>query len=500
MPEDGPVPTKAEMPRSGNSEIYQKMGTERRDAFLRSAYEREILRRIGRRKQSARMAQPTTTERVDTHHALPSLAGSSGAAFATYSSMTLRPESSSEPIPTTRRIVRFELAPQTMIIVGLIIIGVGLLVRLVPVLLVTVAALMIVGALNPLVAALERRKVPRLGAIGLVFGTAVALIALGASITAPALLAQLRALAAHEPEIRGRVVEYLTRSPLTQNLANELRDVQYGALLKDSKDTLLSASVRAVEIAAYAGAAIFLALYIMIDRDRLRAGLFTIVPRAHHVRFSRVLVNLETIVGGYIRGQVITCVLIGFFIFGLLMVCHVPDALALAVLGAVLDVLPYIGALLTIAPVVIASYAVGPGIALTVLVLLGLYEEFESRVLVPLIYGRALRLPASVVFLSLLAGGVLDGIVGALLALPVASAVLMLIHELRVELPGETEQPEDVVVRKKDQREEREYEQRTEAAPVTEASAIAVEIARERKAEEKKTEERTDGEAEQDKR
>ena len=398
--------------------------------------------------------------------------------------MTLIPDQPTEPVAVSRRVVRFELAPQTMLAVGLVAVAVWLLVRLVPVLLVLVAALMIVGALNPLIAGLERRKLRRGVAIGLVFGVALLLAALGFFLTLPSLVLQVRSLGAHEPEIRSRVVEYLQDTPLTRPLAEGLRDVQYSELLKDSQVTLLTASVHAVEIVAYGVAAIFLALYIMIDRDRLRGALFTVVPRAHHIRFSRVLLNLETIVGGYIRGQVITCALIAVFMLALLLVCHVPNALALAVLGGAMDVLPYIGALLTIAPAVVAAYAVGPGTALTVFALLLLYEEFESRVLVPVVYGRALRLPSSVVFLSLLVGGALAGVVGALLALPIASALLMMLDELRVDLPGETELPEDIVERRKDERENREYEQRTEAAPIAEASAIAVEIARERKNEE----------------
>jgi predicted PurR-regulated permease PerM len=172
------------------------------------------------------------------------------------------------------------------------------------------------------------------------------------------------------------------------------------------------------------------------------------------------------------------------FIFALLLVCRVPNALAIAVFGGVADVLPYIGAFLTMVPAVAAGYLVSPAVGLTVLILLFAYEEFESRVLVPLVYGRALRLPSSVVFFSLLVGAALGGIIGALLALPMAAAVLMLIEELRVELPGETIQPEDVEVRRKDQREEREYEHRTETAPAEEAAAVAVEITRERKEEE----------------
>ena len=230
--------------------------------------------------------------------------------------------------------------------------------------------------------------------------------------------------------------------------------------------------------------AIFLALYMMIDRDRLRGGLFAIVPRSHHIRLSRVMMNLETIVGGYIRGQIITCALMAVFTFFLLVACGVPHALAIAVFGGVADVLPYIGIFLTMGPAVVAAMAQGPAVTVLVLVLMLAYEEFESRVIVPLVYGRALRLPSSVVLFSLVVGATLLGIVGALLALPVAAAILMLIEELRVQLPGETELSGDAELRKRDDRGEQEYERRTEGMPAEQAAAIAVEMSSDRKKEE----------------
>ena len=116
------------------------------------------------------------------------------------------------------------------------------------------------------------------------------------------------------------------------------------------------------------------------------------------------------------------------------------------------------------------------------------YEEFESRVLVPIVYGRAMRLPSSVVLFSLIAGATLFGIIGALLALPVAATILMLIDKLRVELPGETEQAVDTEMRKKDASGELEYVRRTEGMPAEEASAIAVEMSGVRKTAEDKPE------------
>jgi predicted PurR-regulated permease PerM len=169
------------------------------------------------------------------------------------------------------------------------------------------------------------------------------------------------------------------------------------------------------------------------------------------------------------------------FMFILLTACGIPNAMVIAVFGGLADVLPYIGIFITMAPAVVAALPFGAVITLVVLVLMFVYEEFESRVLVPLVYGHALRLPSSVVLFSLIAGATLFGIIGALLALPVAATILMLIDKLRVELPGETEQAEDAEMRKKDEHSELEYERRTEGMPAEEAAAIAVEMSGTRK-------------------
>jgi len=380
-------------------------------------------------------------------------------------------------------VARF-LPPSTIITIVLAVAGVWVLIRLLPAVLVLITALFIVGALSPVVQWLEKRRLRRGLSISIVFMALLVITLLIVTLTIPELLAQVTSLIDQEPVLRARLVARLARSPLTATLAESLRTIQYGVLIKSSAELAFAFSARALEVFAYSMGAIFLALYMMIDRDRLRGGLFAIVPRSHHIRLSRVMMNLETIVGGYIRGQIITCVFMAVFTFILLMVCGVPNALAIAVFGGIADVLPYIGIFLTIGPAVLAALAQGPTVTVLVLVLMLAYEEFESRVLVPVVYGRSLRLPSSVVLFSLIAGATLLGIVGALLALPVAAAILMLIEELRVELPGETELSEDAELRKRDDRGEQEYERRTEGMPVEQAAAIAVEMSNDRKKEE----------------
>jgi predicted PurR-regulated permease PerM len=383
--------------------------------------------------------------------------------------------------PNRRRLLRIEIAPKSFVIAVLVGIATWMLINLLPALLVLLMALMIVGTLNPAVQWLQGRKLRRGTSIAIVFGVVMLLFLAMATLTVPALIAQVSTLIEQEPVLRANLVKFLASYPLTDFLAVVVRDVHYDALIKAAGADVLAVSARLVEILAYCAGSFFLALYMMIDSDRLRGALFLATPRRQHIRLSRVLLNLETIVGGYIRGQLITCALMGIFMFVLLTACGIPNALALAFFGGVADVFPFIGIFLTMGPAVLASLSHGLFVTMIVLALMLCYEEFESRVLVPVVYGRALRLPSSVVLFALIAGGTLAGVVGALLALPVAATILMLIEELRMEMPGEDKQRADVELAQLDKLSEAEYQRRTKGMPAEQAAAVAVEIAQARK-------------------
>jgi predicted PurR-regulated permease PerM len=380
--------------------------------------------------------------------------------------------------------VRFEISPKTLVALVLVVASLWLLIQLWPVLLVLIVALLVAGTLSPAVRWLEEKRVRRGFGIAIVFTAFFILSLLLVFFTIPTLVSQAEALLENEPALRMRLADYLAGSHLSAPLATWLRGLKADALTGALGATAFDFSLRVFAVVAYGLSALFLGLYIIIDRDRLRGGLFALVPRTHHIRLSRIMINLETIVVAYIRGQMVTCLMMALFTYGLLTACGVENALALSVIAGLADVLPYIGPLLSVGPAVLAALSHGPVVTLVVLVLMLAYEEFESRVLVPRIYGRALRLPSSVVLFALLVGGTLMGILGALLALPVAAALMMLVEELRVELPGEQEQVADTDLREADDRGEEEYERRTEGVGAEEAAAIAVEISADRRKEE----------------
>nr|WP_217345655.1 AI-2E family transporter [Noviherbaspirillum sp. L7-7A]MBV0879965.1 AI-2E family transporter [Noviherbaspirillum sp. L7-7A] len=389
-----------------------------------------------------------------------------------------KPQPLDEPLVAVRKpTLQVEITPLSMVVALLLAGMVWMLARLAPVILVLVTALMIVATLYPMISWLERHGLRRGMAIAIVFASLLLLLAALLTVTLPALAKQVASLLSQEPELREKLAAFLARYRYAEPLAEGLRTLQYGPLLKASRAEMLAFSKNVLEVVAYGVAAVFLALYIAIDGERLRGALFAVVPRTQHIPLSRILLNLQTIVGGYLRGQAITSLCMGVFIFVLLTLCGVPNALAIAAFGAVADVLPFINFFLTIIPTTLAALAQSQTTAVIVFVLMFAYEEFESRLLIPLVYGRALRMPSSVVFFALLAGGTLYGVVGALLALPVAATLFMLIEELRIELPGDGLDTEREEQKEEDERTAQEYARRAEGLPADKAAALAVKIA-----------------------
>jgi predicted PurR-regulated permease PerM len=373
-----------------------------------------------------------------------------------------------------RRLLRIEIGWRTLLLVPLIAGGVWALIQLWTIVLVIIVALMLVGAVSPAITWLEKKSISRAWSIAAVFiamfGTVVGFCA----FTIPRIGAQVFDIANKLPAMQQQLIHVLEQSQATRPLANSVRDANTSDILQQVGAKLLTYSTKVVEVVAYGVTACFLALYLVIDRDRMRGQLFAVVPRRFHVRLSRILLKLETIVGGYVRGQVITSILMAIFTFVVLLIARAPNASALAAFAGVADVLPYIGGILAAGPSVIASTAHGASTAIGVAIALFAYQEFESRVIVPRVYGDALRLSPSVVLVSLLIGGTLMGVLGALLALPIAAGIRMLIEELQFELPGEDP---NSVVESRVSADERVFARRAEGKTAEKAAVIATEIA-----------------------
>jgi predicted PurR-regulated permease PerM len=382
---------------------------------------------------------------------------------------------SEELAPPKSHALRIEIAPKTILLLLAVVAGLWLVSKLVIVLTVVTVALILVGTFDPVVAWLEHRRVRRGRALALVFLLAALTLVAGVLLMVPPLLAQLVDLIVHAPKLREHAITALGSHGWSSPLVMAIKDLPLDDISAKAGGALIGYSTKLFEIMGYGVSTLVLAIYLLADPTRSKGLLYSVVPRHNHLKLAKILLELKVIVGGYMRGQLITSLAIAVFVFIVLTVLGADNALALALFAGVTDIIPFAGGYIASAPVVLAVSPQGATTTVIVLGLMILYQEFESRILVPRVYGRVLRLSPAVVLVTLLVGGTLAGLLGALLALPIAAGLQMLLTELRVDLPGESS-PHDAA-KVQDAAATEVYEHLTEGVSAADAGMIADDFA-----------------------
>lgn len=321
--------------------------------------------------------------------------------------------------------IRLEISTRAIVVLIVLAAAVWLFVRLWTLLLLVAVSLMLAAALLPLVEWMVRRGVRRgLAVLGVTL-VMLASLALIGFVVAPSVVQQAQALIERLPDLQARVAQFLEQRRAF-SLANEVRTFNLGQLIPPER---IVSTGQLIIGALYSTVTVMvLTLYILLDARRVERFVYLAVPDSYHKHIRNVLPQLRQTVGGYIRGQLVTSFLISVYTAVVLTILGVPNALALAVVAAIGDMIPMVGGFLTVAPAALFSLPASLPKAALISILLLAYQEFENRVLVPRVYGSTMRLPALVVFVALLVGAELAGIIGALLSLPVASGLRVIVE------------------------------------------------------------------------
>jgi predicted PurR-regulated permease PerM len=331
------------------------------------------------------------------------------------------------------RFSRSQVAPRTVVVViltALALLGLlYLLWQLQQIVRWMVIALFLAVALGPAVDWLNRRRVPRVLAILLVYlALLLVLVGMGALVVPP-LVEQIDEL-----------VEFATGLAQQPGGPEQgLRDLAarfgfggYYDTLREQLSTLpsrlggavapLLAVTRGVvgSITAFISI-LLLALFLLLDGERfIEAGLNLFNP-AQRPRLRRLLGQSADAIHGYINGNLAISLIAGVATFIVLTILRVPYTVVLALIVALFDLIPLVGSTLGAAVVVLtALFVAEPWKAGALVGFFLVYQQIENNILQPLVYGRSVKLHPLAIFLAVLAGAQLLGILGALLAIPVA--------------------------------------------------------------------------------
>src|SRR5215211_7343384 len=307
-----------------------------------------------------------------------------------------------------------------------------------------VIALFLAAVLNPAVNWLQRRHrlIKRPLAIVLTYvGLVVALLFM-VVILLPVLIDQIQGLTtfvaavAQAPEgpteyLKGLAQQYRL-GWVFERFGDQLRDIR-SQLGKAASNFLLSTGDVIVSAAGFVAALVSiltLTFFLILGSERyLNAGV-QLFAEAHRPLVRRLLTQSARAVTGYVGGDLAISVICGVTTFVVLVILGMPYAAALALLVAVLDLIPLVGATLGGALLVIVGLFVAPWKAVVLLIFIVVYQQAEGSILQPMVYSHAVQLNGLVIFIAILVGGLLAGIPGALLAIPVAEIIRIVVTEL----------------------------------------------------------------------
>ena len=307
-----------------------------------------------------------------------------------------------------------------------------------------VIALFLAAVLNPAVNWLQRRHrlIKRPIAIALTYLVILVALLFVVAIFLPLLLDQINGFirfvntAAQAPEGPTEYIKGLAKENglggLVQRIDTELSDLrkQLGEALGNLFSATGKIAVGAAGFIAALATVLTLTFFLILGAERYVDAGVGLFSERHRPLVRRILEQAAGAISGYVTGNLAISLICGVTTFVVLLILGMPYAAPLALLVAILDLIPLVGATLGGALLVIVGLFVEPWKAVVLLIFVLVYQQVESNLLQPLVYSQAVQLNGLVILIALLVGGQLLGIPGALLAIPVAEIIRILITEL----------------------------------------------------------------------
>jgi predicted PurR-regulated permease PerM len=291
---------------------------------------------------------------------------------------------------------------------------------------VLVLSITVADAVSPLAERLHRRMRWTI-AVSLVYAGILGVGALLGWLLVPSIALQVRDIVERAPSLiqaaeeRFRYLMHTLPGSANPNLTN---------LVAEFSQKLLSVPITLATTAITIAIMFFLSLYWLLAAPGIGKFVRSLFPDSWHPELNRLRARMSQAMGGYIRGVSLNAVATGGLAGLALYFAGVNYAFALGTLTALGEFFPYLGPIVTAVPGIIVAFLQSPSLAFwTAIIYLGV-QQIEGHLLTPNIMRSQTDLPQPLVIIAIFAGGVVGGLLGAVVALPLAGAAKVLVEEV----------------------------------------------------------------------
>jgi predicted PurR-regulated permease PerM len=285
-----------------------------------------------------------------------------------------------------------------------------------------------------------RRRMSLVVAIVLVYAGLALVVLVAASFILPHITDDVQMLLRHYPDLVTRLdsLVYNPKDPLTSHLPTWIRaeignapTAIIGWIETKGLQTfgqLTNVLAGTIAIVAVCIVIPFVTAYLLLDLEHMKRSLSAIVPEERWRATMGFFSEIDAVIGGFIRGQLLVALMVGVLITIAMIVLHVPYPYLFGLLAGVGDLIPYVGAVAAFFPAFISAVLTNGWLSgLLVTAAFVLIYEAEGHFIAPNVVGRQVKLSAFIVIVALLIGAELAGLFGMLVAVPVAGVVRVVV-------------------------------------------------------------------------
>ncbi len=320
---------------------------------------------------------------------------------------------------------KIEFSYRTILFALALLAGIWALIQIRDILFLLFVAFLLMTAIHPLVVMLERIRIPRVVSILIVYIVVFGLFGVSLAGTIPLLVSQSTKLITDLPTFAARVLPYwnIDVSTLTKQIAP------------------ISENIVGVTVGIFSNiiatlTTLVFTFYFLLERPRAEQVLIPLVGESMTKKTVTVLRAIERRLGKWVRGELLLMFSIGVFSYIGLTVLRVDFALPLAIIAGVLEIVPTIGPIVSAIPAILVALTISPFLALIVAALYFIIQQTENNLLVPLVMKRTIGFSPLVTILSVMIGGRLAGVIGAILAIPLLLVLQILLNEFLIQKSG----------------------------------------------------------------
>lgn len=317
---------------------------------------------------------------------------------------------------------KVEVSHRTIIFASLWVLGLWLVFAVRDILLMVFIALILMSAFKPAVDKLEKLRIPRTLGILVVYLLLWGAIGLGLASIIPSLVDQTGKLLQLLPAALGSIQIFNDhQQDITQQILNQI-----GSLPQNLLHVLMSLFGNVINVFT----TLVITFYLLLERQNLDKYLRLLLGDGQPEKVLKTIAKIETRLGGWVRGELVLMLAVGVMTYIGLLLLGVKIALPLAILAAILEIIPNIGPTISAVPAVLVALTINPIIAASTVALYFVVQILENHLLVPNVMRKAVGVNPLVSVLGLIVGFKLAGPAGAVLAIPLVIVIETIVMEL----------------------------------------------------------------------